>query len=120
MLRSALIDNERRDPSVRYLLATCLRHLGDCESTNELLHGMQYVVFCVLGVVVVIDRACCCSLLLLKRCFGCVGYGCNSSRFVAFEMIFNRLHVINLLYLGPGYGNRAETFLSYIHVELSR
>jgi hypothetical protein len=57
ILHSALVDDHRRDPSIRYLLASSLvcrvshdacvirracvrvqRNLGDCESANYLLH----------------------------------------------------------------------------------
>jgi hypothetical protein len=37
VLRSAISDDHRRDPSLRYLLAAVLRSLGDCDSANDLL-----------------------------------------------------------------------------------
>jgi hypothetical protein len=37
ILRSAIVDDHRRDPSLRYLLAAVLRAHGDCDGANELL-----------------------------------------------------------------------------------
>jgi hypothetical protein len=59
-------------------------------------------------------------VVVAKDALDALDMGATHRGLVAFETIFNRLQVVNLLYLGPGYGNRAETFLSYIHVELSR
>ncbi len=44
ILRSAIIDDHRRDPSLRYLLAAVLRGHADCDGANELLRDALDVI----------------------------------------------------------------------------